>query len=391
MRLVFVSSKIPYPAYRDGQTLILFHLLKHLAAEHDLTLLALAKEDETQAAEAIRAMGVKVVTVPKPRRTILQYYMGAAWKGEPWFGWKYMSAEFIRQVQAFDADPAVDGIVIHSPFLSPLLQYVSKKATVLNAIDELSAWFRQAAEHAWVPKALHLLLEARRAVKAERVYYSKARAITVVAERDRRHILSHAPGLPVAVIPNGVDTEKFRPLSSGSTETAIAFSGLMDYPPNVEAVMWFAQYVWPVLAKQNPKLVWKIIGAHPAPSVQALTHHHKGVRVTGFVEDLAAELATTNIAVVPVRTAAGFQNKILEALACGVPVVASREAVAGLPDGFQHVVHSAEDPSEWVQLITDLLPDSETHKRAARLVAEGYGWQAIAKRYEDVFVNAFQR
>ncbi len=160
------------------------------------------------------------------------------------------------------------------------------------------------------------------------------------------------------------------------------FTGTMDYLPNVEGVCWFAREVWPELKRRMADLTFAIVGRDPAPEVLRLAQV-PGITVTGTVKDVRPYLSAATVAVGPLRMVRGIQNKILEAMAMGRPMVASSPAIEGLDVTSDHGVLRADSPEEWVATVLGLLSDArrcEALGRAARdRIVSDFSWASRLK------------
>jgi glycosyltransferase involved in cell wall biosynthesis len=165
----------------------------------------------------------------------------------------------------------------------------------------------------------------------------------------------------------------------------LVFTGAMDYYANVDAVTWFATEVLPRIQAEVPGTRLCIVGSRPAPQVQALARR-PGVVVTGFVDDIRDWYARAAVCVVPLRIARGIQNKVLEALAMGRPVVASSPAAAGLGARSGEELRVADDPADWAREVVDLLraPQAAAALGAAgrRFVEREYVWDTAMRGLE---------
>jgi glycosyltransferase involved in cell wall biosynthesis len=156
----------------------------------------------------------------------------------------------------------------------------------------------------------------------------------------------------------------------------------MDYYPNEEGVVWFVEEVLPKLLARNTQVKFVIAGSRPTPRVQALAGEH--VEVTGFVEDMRREQARAEIAVVPIRIARGMQNKVLEAMACGKPVVATPNSLGGISARHGQEIKIAESAKDFAHAVQELLEQAELRAqlgRSARVFAvETYSWNRNLER-----------
>jgi glycosyltransferase involved in cell wall biosynthesis len=211
----------------------------------------------------------------------------------------------------------------------------------------------------------------------------------VTTERERELALEIAPEARIEVIPNGVDTEYFAPNGdrlkrAGAT---IAFIGDMSYLPNQQAVSWFARQILPLIQASVPEARFLIIGRNPNRKVRALVRI-PGVSVTGFVPDVRTYLGQAQVVVAPFSIAAGIQNKILEAMASGLPVVATARTVQGLAPRVAGAVEVANTAEGLAARVVALLRDPERALRTGTegrcRVAEDYQWRRSMERLLQV-------
>src|SRR5207247_2338126 len=158
--------------------------------------------------------------------------------------------------------------------------------------------------------------ELHRVASAERVRARSVAAVLVASEHDRASFGTEN----VEVVPNGVDADAFAPELTARLSGAIVFSGTMSYPPNIRGARWFADECFPLVQQAVPGAMFVIAGAAPARELRELVKR-PGIVVTGFVRSMPDTLNRANVAVAPMQSGAGIQNKILEAMACGLPLV----------------------------------------------------------------------
>ena len=157
------------------------------------------------------------------------------------------------------------------------------------------------------------------------------------------------------------------------------FTGMMDYLPNIDGVIWFAEDILPKIQRRFPDITFYIVGNRPSPQVKRLADR-KGVVVTGFVEDIRDYLAMADICIAPLRIARGIQNKVLEAMAMGKPTVCTPEALNGIPATPGVDIAVASDENTFAEQIIGLLadPDTATHLggQARKFVENNASWEA---------------
>ena len=259
-------------------------------------------------------------------------------------------------------------------YLEPLP--IAKKFVDLVDVD--SEKFLQYAGQASYFKRKLYALEGRRLRALEQRIGSVADRVVLATEPEAEIYRKIAPAADVAVVPNGVDLEYFGLTKTPPEPSTCVFTGALDYRANVEGVTWFADNVWPEVRRSRPDAVFWIVGRRPTASVRALGAR-PGIEVHGDVPDVRTFLERSAVAVAPLRVARGVQNKVLEAMAFGRPVLASPEAAVGLRvvDGKELMM--AHDPGQWGLRLLQLWDDADLAARlrdgARRYVETHHRWE----------------
>ncbi|MDH7487833.1 MAG: glycosyltransferase [Anaerolineae bacterium] len=281
---------------------------------------------------------------------------------------------------------------------------------VWDSVDCISYLFEQAARHSRSPFGkLITRLELARTRRYEAWLVHQFARVLVTSEVDRQalqdlasrftlhvsRITHHATRLTphasrITVLPNGVDLSYFTPADAPREPDTLIFSGKMSYHANVTAVLHLVNDIMPLVwaGRQHVRLI--IAGKDPPRQVRALAARHWPlITVTGTVPDLRPYLRQATAAVVPSPYGAGIQNKVLEAMACATPVVASPQAVSALQTTDGQDVLLAAEPAEFARRLLHLLEDSELQQRIGRAgrayVEKNHDWRVIAARLEEVY------
>lgn len=388
MKVLYLATRLPAPPWR-GDQLRAFHHLRLLASRHDVTCCALVlRPPPDDAVATVAALGVRVQVVPLGVAAALpQLARGCLGDRRPFQVLLYDRAAARRAVDALLARERFD--VVHAQLVrtAAYLPAADGPPLVLDLVDALSANLRRRAARDRTPIGRVAACEAARVAREEQALIARARASLVVAEAERAAL----GGGRIQVVPNGVDLERFPLRAAPPAGARLLFAGNLGYFPNVDAARWLADDVFPRVRAAVPAAELHLAGARPTRAVRRLARR-PGVTLAADVPDMAAELAAASVAVIPMRAGSGLQNKVLEAMAVGTPVVATPRAVAALDvEPGRHLL-VAEEPAGIAAACVTLLGDPARGAalgRAARRLVEGrYGWAASAAAVEAAWEAA---
>ena len=245
--------------------------------------------------------------------------------------------------------------------------------------------WRQYAARSHGPMRWLWAREARTLLEFERRIATAFDASILCTPLEQEVFARYIPGVDSLVLRNGVDLEYFRPQRQTRREAELVFTGVMDYEPNVDGVEWFAREILPLIRRRVPAARFTIVGSKPVERVQRLAAI-EGVTVTGRVEDVRAYVHAAAVSVAPLRIARGIQNKVLEAMACGVPVVGTTSATQGVEcvAGRDLLVRdaAADFADEVVRLLQDPAEAEALGARGRALVEERYAWERVLQPLE---------
>jgi sugar transferase (PEP-CTERM/EpsH1 system associated) len=391
MRILFLAHRIPYPPY-TGDKVRAFHIARYLARRHDLTLAFLL--DDPADAEGIGVL----------QREIGQLEFASLWK--PWGMVKGLAGLTAGQTVtlSYFASPRLRGRIagrLHERQFdliyvssSAMAQYVEGETAVpvvMDFVDMDSDKWAQYGQRTRPPLAWVYRSEGRRLQRYEARVARWARLCVLVTGAEEALLKSFAPWANTAVVPNGVDLHYFTVNGQRAKEPILIFTGAMDYRPNIDAVTFFCADIFPLVQRELPDARFFIVGLNPAASVLRLAKR-PGVVVTGAVPDVRVFCGRASVCVAPLRIARGIQNKVLQAMAMGLPVVATSQACQGIAARGGHDLLVADDPATFAGRVVDLLKDpgarASLGRRARAFVESHHSWEVSLKTLESLLYAA---
>jgi sugar transferase (PEP-CTERM/EpsH1 system associated) len=383
--LLYLVHRLPYPPNK-GDKVRSFHLLQHLAARHRVYLGTFVDdpEDESHLPQLSQWCAEVHAVRLHPRRARLASLAGLA-TGQALTLRYYHDTGLHRWVDGLLARQRIDAAVVFSSSMAPYAQSRNGLPMLVDFVDVDSAkWTQYAGNHAW-PLSWLYAREGRRLLAFESEVACHAQRAFFVTDKECALFASLAPACAahVEALGNGVDAAYFAHQDGLASpfardEIPLVFTGAMDYWPNVDAVVWFANEVLPRLRHSWPALRLHVVGRSPTPAVQALAGD--AVSVSGTVPDVRPYLQHARVVVAPLRLARGIQNKILEAMAMGRPVVAAQSCVDAIDAEAGAELQGAQDADDYVREVDRLLRDAA---RAAAMgaaarecVLRAYSWTA---------------
>lgn len=222
----------------------------------------------------------------------------------------------------------------------------------------------------------------------EKIHASKIRNIIMISDVDAEWIARNCRESKIWVMPNGVDTEYFRTNSPNRPASALLFTGVMNYAPNNDAMLFFVRDVYPRIRERIPDVTLTIAGRNPTVQLRDLAAQTPGVTMTGFVDDIRPYFNNATVYVSPLQSGAGIKNKILEAWSMGLPVVATRVSCSGIEAASDNIL-VAESPEAFSDQVSMLLSNAklraELAKNGREKAERSYSWRSRGEMLVDIF------
>lgn len=365
LRTTVVAKFLPWPP-NSGDKRRTLGVCRALLERGPVTVVAYSGADED--AEGLRAQGFEVVTGPL-RRTPRDLLTGLA-RSLSLSSARFYDGALERRARAL---PAPDLLVVEHVQLLPMAAHLPATTRVLDMHNVESLLAERVAATTGGLKKLVWGLEARALRRVEAG--ARADVVAVTSTVDAAALARVARHERVVVVPNAWDEPAPLP---PAPDPVVSYVALMSWTPNVEAALWFARRVWPLVLEQVPQARLQLVGRNPTPAVTALAG--PSVVVTGTVDDLEPWYASTRVAVAPLLAGGGSRLKILEALAAARPLVATTVGAEGLEDLVGRGVVVADEPAAFAAEVVALLRDADRAAELGRAGADAvdadHSWRA---------------
>ena len=380
MKILFITARLPYPPHK-GDQVVPYHRLRLLSRQHQITLVSFYEQEADLAALAtLEKYCEKIVTVKLTKREgILNMLRYGLFSRRPFQVLYYTSSAF---EQAIGALPLQHFDLIHT-FMLRVAHYtpVSQAPRLLELIDSMELNFsRRLPMEKWYWKAL-VKEEIRRLQRYERKMVGRFEAAIVVSAIDKE-MINHPK---VHCIPLGVDGSVFYPAAEEPREPILVFSGNMGYYANEKSLLWFLAHCWESIKAKVPRAKLYIVGTNPTQRLRWFTKD-SSIVMTSFVASVADELRKAQVAIAPMQSGSGMQNKILEAMASRLPVVSTTVGLGDIKAKHQHEVMVADTKDAFTESCVSLLQSdslrSKLGQRGLSLVQTRYTWEANVAAFQ---------
>ncbi len=403
-RILVLTPQFPYPPHQ-GTTIRNYNLIAGLARQHEVHLLSFG-EPATSQGTPLDRLCRSVQVVRPPHRSMRQRVKGLLFSRLPDMALRLPSAPFRAALAATLEREKPDIVQVEGIELAQYLFQVAAGRTdrghPLLVFDDHNAEYllqQRAFEtdvrlpRRWVGAA-YSFVQWQRLRGYERRACRTADRVIAVSESDAGALRRLVPGLEPIVVPNGVDMEFYTaPVSpldllAGPGKQDVVFTGKMDFRPNVDAVLWFAQEVLPLIRHESPETRFWVVGRDPHPR---LAHLQKdpAVVLTGYVQDIRSRVIGAAVYVVPLRIGGGTRLKVLEAMAMGKAIVSTTLGCEGFDLVAGQELLIANTPADFAAAVVALLRDPARRERlgraARRFAGSRYDWRIIVPRLEQAY------
>lgn len=394
-RILYLAHRIPYPPNK-GDKIRSFNEVKHLSQSHTIDLICLADDPEDlkyqtkleQFCSQVKIFPLNTLTAAL--RGGISLVMGRT-ISQGYFYSKQLQRVFDNWILKNDYDAIVcfsspmAGYIFNSRLLSGL---TNRPYLIMDFCDLDSDKWLQYSRESGFPKNILFKVEGKRLLEFEVAVNKVFDKSVFVSEKEADLFKTNCSSVKnVQVVTNGVDFDFFSPgpetMLADFSHPMLMFSGAMDYHANVDGVKWFCREILPIIRRAVPGVHFYITGSNPHPEVKKLGNK-KDIFVTGFVDDIRTYYRAADICVIPLRMARGVQNKVLEAMATGKPVVTTSKAIQGINAVPDRDLISADTSDEFAGAVISLLKDTNKRKAFGRIargfIKENHNWSKSLKQ-----------
>ncbi|ANC78845.1 hypothetical protein ABE65_019385 [Fictibacillus phosphorivorans] len=385
MKILFVSPRFPYPP-KKGDQLRAYNQLRGLKAlGHEVHLISFGKQQPIP--NEVHQLCKKVTIVPHSKRTAIKSMFLGLFKKWPLQTSLYYSNELLQILRNETSKEQYD--IVHHQLvrLYPYQSTINHVPNVIDFVDSISLNLKRSAQ---LKKSLINPItrwEAKNVHNMEQVASSRYDGGIFISDIDKNNVSLNRDTL--ITIANGVDLKYFSYKKQLTTKNNFVFVGNMSYAPNRDGVKYFIKHIFPLIKEKMEDFTFYVVGRNPTQDLIRLCAKHKNIVLTGEVDDVRKYLWDAKLFVCPLKSGAGLQNKVLEAMSCGIPVITTSivsEPIKAIND--QSIIVRDRD-EEFAEKIVDLLSDpmklNDIRKEARTFVESNYKWEHLNHQLIDFY------
>ncbi len=399
MNVLFLSTKSPCPLI-SGHSLRTYNTLRDAARRHDVTFVTFIQHPEHELKQEhidhLRSFCKAVYTFRIPvdlSRARLALSLGFNLLSRlPFVACKYDAPEMRAKIREIIANEKIDLVHVDMLPLSVYLNEFTDLPKILVNHNVESVRLQRWAESEPNPlKKAFLRLQWRKLSRFEKEMVNRFDRCIAVSEVDRDILVDLGVTTPIAVVPNGTNTEFFKPMGRMSVENSILWLGHMDVHTNRDAVLYFWREICPCIRQQNPDATFIFVGTSPPREIAEAAAGDPRIKVTGFVDDIRTYVDEARVVVVPIRIGSGTRLKILDTMAMGKAIVSTSVGCEGIDVADGENILIGNTPQDFAEKVILALTDERVRNRLqnnARSFVKKYDWENLCqiqeKAYRDV-------
>lgn len=392
MRIAYLTARYPFPPI-GGDRMRVYYTLRHLLRSHEVTLYALAPAPgaEWQSGHpALPGLRQKIFQMDKPSYA----WNGATalFSGLPLQVKLYKCSELMQTLDSDIRSGTVDLLFVHLIRMAEYARPYHNIPRILDMADSIYQNYARMRRIWWRPLWVGARMDRSRVRRYEAEVPRWFDNVLIHTEEDLEWVRKQSGATNLTQSQMGVDTDEFSFQNGPHDPRRIVYCGKLDTLPNADAALYFAKQIFPLVRRRLPEAQFSVVGLNPPRSVRALARL-PGVEVRANVPDIRTEMASAGVSVSPVRFGAGIQNKILQSLAMGIPVVATGFAAKPFGEATDSPLLAADSPQEFADQVIRILEEPEFRRRLAlegrKLIEARFQWDQVLKPLDGI-LNGFE-
>jgi sugar transferase (PEP-CTERM/EpsH1 system associated) len=394
MKILYVCHRFPFPPARGGK-IRPFNMIKHLSRRHEVVVASLVRSaEEAEAGRGLFQFCSDLMMAEVTAAGAWARMVARVLTSQPSSMGYFYSSDLERHINERLKRQRFDLIFVHCSSVAPYVSKVRGTPKILDFGDMDSQKWLEYRRFKPFPLSLGYWLEGRKMEAAEKSLARRFDLCTCTTRAELDTLRQFRVQTTTDWFPNGVDTDFFSPVNASYDADAISFVGRMDYFPNQQAMLFFSNEVFPRIREKRPAATLTIIGAEPSQAIRRLATR-EGIVVTGTVPDVRDLVRRSAASVAPLSIARGTQNKIIECMAMGVPVVSSPEAAGGVDAVPGEHLLVARSPTEYADKLVGIMTDPTVRDRFARAgrarVETHHSWANSMAKMDQIIEACLER
>ena len=388
MRILVILSRVPYPLEK-GDKLRAYHQISRLARDHEIILCCLNDTRlHPDALKDLEPFCKEIIVIKLGIFRVWLNLLTALFSGKP-----LQIAYFYHKHAQRRIDQAIEQHIPKHIYcqLVRVAEYARKYSFLpktIDYMDALSIGLQRRIDNAPFYLRPFLWLEGKRLRRYESEIFDSFTNHSIISAQDQV-LIDHPKNKQIRIISNGVDTIFFNPQFTVQKDRDLVFTGNMNYPPNVESAVFLATKILPLVQQVRPEVTLLISGATPAAAVKALASAN--TEVTGWIDDIRTSYARSKVFVAPMLIGTGLQNKLLEAMAMGIPCITSHLANNALGAAPGKEIFIGSTPAQYADHILSLLRydtlRNDMAKEGLHFVTRNFNWDTAAKQLNAMIMG----
>ena len=384
-KILFFTSRIPFPLEK-GDKLRAYHQIKHLSKDYEVVLCAISSDALTSLAKKELSKYTSSIHIYQTTKltTIINMVVAGFYSFPFQVGYFFNTgADYFFKKVIEKENP--DHIFVQ---LLRMAEYALSVPNIPKSLDYMDA-FSKGIERRMLEakgfKKLVFKIEYNRLKKYEEKIFDYFNNCFIISQQDKDSF-SFAKAKEINILPNGVDDEFFKPDESKVKKYDLVFTGNMSYPPNINAVVYIAEKVMPILISKLPNIKFLIAGATPTNDVKALQSNN--IYVTGWLDDIRDAYNESKVFLAPLQIGTGLQNKLLEAMVMKIPCITSSLANNAIGATHRKNILIGNTPKEYADLVMECLVNNEKTRTIAEEgklhVTQNFNWLALSNELGQI-------